>query len=157
VRRRQFRNKALDLPLEAPFDVRELCARIGVERVRPIVLLGVQLASHGVSGLWLATDKADLICYEANTSKPHQEHIILHELGHILHGHGGSSTVSDALAPLFPALEPDALRIMLARRHHTYAADEERQAEDFAYIVLARANQGIGTNGSTRLSQVLEG
>ncbi|GAA0245224.1 hypothetical protein GCM10010492_50720 [Saccharothrix mutabilis subsp. mutabilis] len=136
-------------------DVHGLCAELGARRRRPILLLGTPLGALGVSGLWLAADHADVICYESDTSRPHQEHIILHELGHILHGHARSSVVADALGPLFSALEPDALRVMLARRHRTFSEREEREAEDFAYAVLARRRRGVADGPAAKLLRVL--
>lgn len=128
----------LDLP--RPFDVRELCDRISAERGRPIVLTPLPMTLLGPCGLWLAGEHADIVCYEQNTSALHQEHIILHELGHILHEHSGAET----MAKLFPDLGDETLRIMLARQHDSFSERAERQAENFAYAVLGRASRASG-------------
>ncbi len=39
--------------------------------------------------MWIEAQDRDLIYYENRTSPPHQEHIILHEVGHIVLGHRG--------------------------------------------------------------------
>jgi hypothetical protein len=86
VRRRcQTLIVAIDLPV--PFDVRALCARIAIERARPIHLLPASMPTRSLCGVWIATDAADYFFYEESTSAVHQEHIILHELGHLLCGH----------------------------------------------------------------------
>jgi hypothetical protein len=58
-------------------------------RGRPLILkeLPQQAAGAGACGLWLGTDAADFVFYERRTAPLHQEHIILHEIGHMLFGH----------------------------------------------------------------------
>ncbi|WP_086661591.1 ImmA/IrrE family metallo-endopeptidase [Lentzea kentuckyensis] len=131
---------AAKLVLPRPFDVHELCRRLSAERGRPIVLTSLPMTLLGPCGLWLAGERADIICYEQNTSVLHQEHIILHELGHILHEHSGAETMSE----LFPDLGGETLRIMMARQHDTFSGRAERQAENFAYKVLGRASRASG-------------
>lgn len=133
--------RKLDLP--QPFDVHALCERVGVDRGRPIVLTPLPMTSLGPCGLWLAGERADIVCYEQHTSALHQEHIILHELGHILHEHRGAETMTE----LFPDLGGETLRIMLARQHETFGDRAEREAEDFAFAVLARASRSSGFRG----------
>ncbi|WP_433724380.1 hypothetical protein ACQP2Y_03100 [Actinoplanes sp. CA-051413] len=38
-------------------------------------------------GLWISVETADYVFYDPETSQLHAEHIILHELGHMLSGH----------------------------------------------------------------------
>ncbi|MFL6140881.1 MAG: hypothetical protein ACJ72N_03280 [Labedaea sp.] len=123
----------LDLP--DPFDVHELCRRIGASRGRPIRPCAIALSATGFCGLWLAARAVDYVCYEQDTSAHHQEHIILHELGHIMFGHGGAETLNQ----MFSHLSADTLRIMLARRHDAYSDDQEAEAETFAYLVWRKA------------------
>ncbi|WP_394613206.1 hypothetical protein JNUCC0626_25050 [Lentzea sp. JNUCC 0626] len=132
------RARKLDLP--RPFDVHELCNRVGADRGRPIVLTPLPMTLLGPCGLWLAGERADIVCYEQRTSALHQEHIILHELGHILHEHEGAETMKD----LLPDLSGNTVRIMLARQHETFGNRAEREAEDFAFAVLARASRSTG-------------
>jgi len=156
---RRLRDLVDGLDLPRPFDVRELCRRVGEGRGRPIVLAPLELAALGPCGLWLATATVDFLCYERDTSPPHQEHIVLHELGHVLCGHGGSEALGDSLGGLFPDLGGDALKIMLARRHLGYADGQEAEAESFAYAVLDRVGdrRPDGGDGFTaRLGKVLE-
>jgi hypothetical protein len=51
-------------------------------------------------GLWLSTPRADHIFHEVDTTPWHRTHIALHELAHILLGHGspaeGTVTLADA-------------------------------------------------------------
>jgi hypothetical protein len=163
LRRRRVRRLARRLPLPVPFDVTALCRDVGARRGRPIVLTALPLAATGSCGLWLATDTTDYICYELHTSAPHQQHIVLHEIGHVLCGHGGSEPLDTSLAMLFPQLSAQTLRIMLARQHRQYIAADELEAELFAYAVLARiasAPRRPGTDEPTdqagRLARALD-
>lgn len=127
-----------ELPMPVPFDVRVLCDRVARRRGRPIRLVPMA-GLTGVCGLWLATDEADLICYEAATSPPHQEHIILHELAHVLCDHY-PSFMPEAAASLLPSLDPAMVRRVLARAG--YSTEEEREAELLASLIRQQARSG---------------
>jgi Zn-dependent peptidase ImmA (M78 family) len=150
--------RARELPLPDPFDVAELCRDVGRRRGRPIVLAALQLAAAGPCGLWLATDSLDYICYEEHTSRLHQQHIVLHELGHVLCGHGGPIPLEGMLA----GPGTDAVRIMLARRHSGFHSGHEAEAELFAYTVLDRVARqrppraGGADDPAGRLARALE-
>lgn len=73
-----------DLGVSPPLQVHELCRRLGDYRGRPIRLAPYALPAPGPFGLWVATSTADYIFYQQETSPLHQDHIILHEVGHIL-------------------------------------------------------------------------
>lgn len=160
---RRIRTLARRLRLPEPFYVSELCRAIGADRGRPIVLAELPMAAAGPCGLWLATATTDVICYEQATSALHQQHIVLHEVGHILGGHGAADEVPDVIGGLVPGLGLDALRIMLARQRAAHAGDDEREAELFAFTVLARVGRRptrprgpAGTSFAERLGRVLE-
>jgi Zn-dependent peptidase ImmA (M78 family) len=143
------------LSLPDPLDTRELCRQVGATRGRRIVLAPLAISAAGFSGLWLATDTTDYICFEENTSRHHQDQIILHELGHILFGHAGSET----LDRFFSQLGDGALRIMLARRHEAYNDDQELEAETFAYLAQSdrgRVGEAPPDDPGGRLGRVLE-
>src|SRR5215210_8113214 len=83
-KRCEERLRAIDLPV--PFDARAFCDLLAARRGRPIVLCPV--ARRGApSGAWLGGPSTDFIFYARNTSRLHQEHIILHEVSHMLCGH----------------------------------------------------------------------
>ncbi|GAB3165784.1 hypothetical protein [Amycolatopsis sp. NPDC004378] len=139
--RRQLRHRfaaALrDLHLPATFDVPALCAALGERRGRPIRLLPLPGLSE-VCGLWIATDTTDLIAYEQHTSAPHQDHIVLHEIGHLLCDHYPVSlTPAEQMRLLLPSLSPEMVRRVLGRAG--YSSVEEREAEFFASLLGQRA------------------
>jgi hypothetical protein len=134
------RARLAELDLPRPFDVQALCASVGRRRDRPIALLGLDLPPDAPCGLWLSAEHRDYIVYERATSPLHQEHIILHELGHLLCGHAGAPRLSEEHARrLFPVLDPDTVRRVLGRTG--YSSEEEQEAEMLASMILLRAER----------------
>jgi hypothetical protein len=73
------------LDIQPPLDITELSRRLGEARGRPIRLIEMSLT--GSLGYSLPHGPYDVCVYEKNTSEPHQNHIICHELGHIMFRH----------------------------------------------------------------------
>lgn len=134
-RRCEVRLRDLDLP--RPFDAWSLADVLAAHRGRPIHLYPVA-SLNGPGGLWVSTPSADWILYERDTSPLHQEHIILHELSHLVCEHASAQVGDPAfLQDIFPHLRPELVRSVLRRA--TYAADDEREAELLASMLLERA------------------
>ncbi|GAA2445955.1 MULTISPECIES: hypothetical protein [Streptomyces] len=134
----------LDLPRVA--DVAELCRHLSEVRGRPITLVPMQMPASHPCGMWVAARDEDLIFYDANTTSAHQEHIILHELGHIICCHRGAGWLDEASARLlFPDLDPDLVRDMLLRA--TYDDVQEQEAEIIAYLLSQRVGGTEGRQG----------
>ncbi|EWC62361.1 Cinorf13 protein [Actinokineospora spheciospongiae] len=131
----QARLSALDLP--EVDSIAALIEALSRRTGRPIQLVPMALAASPCSGLWLAVAGTDLIVYEAGTTVPHQEHIIAHELAHIVCGHRSTGPVDDETSRLlFPDLDPLLVRDMLARAE--YSDDHELEAEVMASLILLR-------------------
>jgi hypothetical protein len=163
---RQRCQKIIDeLELPEQFSVRDLVQSLGQRRGRPMHLIPLRLPAGAPCGAWFSTGDFDAIFYEADTSPLHQEHIISHELGHILFGHGASATIdADIARQLLPDLDPRLVRRLLCRT--TYSAVEEQQAEIIASLISRSAHRhGSDRNWVappeladvfTRLAQTLE-
>ncbi|WP_203980747.1 hypothetical protein [Planotetraspora silvatica] len=129
------------------------------QRGRPIHLRPLT-GGAGVYGLWVATESADVIFYEQATTMPHQEHIILHELSHILCDHYRvPQSAEEDTRWLLPHLDPEMVRRVL--RRSGYSAVEEQEAELLASLIWQRAHAGsvTSTRGgaiSERLQAALE-
>jgi hypothetical protein len=134
--RRRCEAVVRDLPFPSPFDVRALCAAVAERRGKPIQLVGLATGSE-VLGMWVATDVADLIFYEQVTTRPHQDHIILHELSHLLCDH--YPVIAMDVSALTPNLDPEMVRRVLART--TYQEAEEQEAELLASLIQNRAHR----------------
>jgi hypothetical protein len=135
------------LDIRPPLDVVELCERVGGDRGRPIHLIAYPIPVPGPFGAWLARSSSDIILYQAETSRPHQNHIILHELGHILADHAGDDTdMEPLLDPVptadlrdrFPDLDPAMVRRALRRT--SYDNEIEQEAEFVATQILEWAS-----------------
>lgn len=129
-----------------PFDVHQLCRLLGEQRGRPIHLTPLPLPANSPCGLIVSTDTFDAIFYQANTSRLHQEHIIAHELGHLLGGHQPVTGLGTELSEtLLPNLNPQLIQRVLGRTG--YAAVEEREAELIASLISRAANtpQSVST------------
>ncbi|WP_338771106.1 hypothetical protein V7968_09735 [Nocardia vulneris] len=89
----------------------------------------------------LVLERADdvVIAYDATGSEYHADHIILHEVGHLLLAHGGQrSTAPDAAVQiLFPNVRPETVLRVLHRGDYDDLA--ERQAELFASLIMSTA------------------
>ncbi|MFJ4777628.1 ImmA/IrrE family metallo-endopeptidase [Streptomyces sp. NPDC088762] len=140
----------LDLPQAT--DVAELCRHLGEVRGRPIILVPMQMPSSHPCGMWVAARDEDLIFYDANTTGAHQEHIILHELGHIICCHRGAGGLDEAAARLlFPDLDPDLVRDMLLRA--TYDDVQEQEAEIIAYLLAQRMGNAGQRHGASPVAE----
>lgn len=138
-RRCEARLRELDLPI--PFDVRAFCDALARRRGRPILLRPVASGTD-CYGLWVATPAEDIVFYEQETSPLHRDHIILHELCHLLAGHRPAPASTAEIARLLlPDLRPELVHCLLQRS--SYSSDDEREAELLASLILERS---VGTS-----------
>jgi hypothetical protein len=129
-----------ELTIPRPFNLPELCANVAAKRDRDIRLLPMTLPGCGPCGLWIAGQHEDYIVYQQSTSRLHQEHIVLHEVGHLLCQHPGAARLGDEhIRLVFPHLDPEKVRAVLARA--MYPNDEEREAEMLASLILHQAQR----------------
>ncbi|MFI9275548.1 hypothetical protein ACIGXM_33295 [Kitasatospora sp. NPDC052896] len=145
--------KQLDVP--HPFSLDALCARLSAQRGRPLHLhaLPPQAASAGACGLWLATHTDDHIFFERRTARAHQEHIVLHEIAHMLFDHhsvadGELGTVSALLSDLSPRL----VNRLLARTDYT--TWQEQEAEMLASLIRTSERQPAAAQPSGALQEL---
>ncbi|MGW0589621.1 MAB_1171c family putative transporter [Streptosporangium sp. NPDC002607] len=134
-----------ELPLPMPFDAGKLCDTVARRRSRTIRLEPMR-SRRGVMGLWVAVDGADLIFYEQVTTPPHQEHIILHELSHLLCGHDVTDlSAAEQVRLLMPNLDSGMVHRVLSRG--SYSGVEEREAELLASLIMQRSRRMFPLSG----------
>lgn len=136
--RRRCRRDLRALGIEPPLRVNVLCQRLGERRGRPIRLVSYSLPVPGPFGLWLATASTDYILYQAETTRVHQDHIILHEVGHILANHRSDDTDDEYWQQIMPDLSLDVIRRALQRTY--YDTEQEQEAELVATIIMEWAS-----------------
>ncbi|MBT0772280.1 ImmA/IrrE family metallo-endopeptidase [Kineosporia sp. J2-2] len=134
--RRRCRALLRELDVPQPFGSRELCRCLSAHRGRPIRLVPFPIESPGPFGIWFSTDAADVIIYQSQTTPAHQEHIILHEVGHIIAGHDGEQLAAG-----------EAVRV---HRRSAYDNRQEREAELIATILheWAGRSDGLGSRAA---------
>jgi hypothetical protein len=138
--RRRCRARLRELTLPDPFDLTELCRSVSISSGRPLHVRGIPgPATRGrPCGIWIATGDEDWIFVDQQTSPLHRQHIVLHELAHMLCGHAAAELPeNDLLRQLFPDLSPAMVRTVLSRT--SYQSEPEQEAELLASLILARA------------------
>ncbi len=115
------------------------CDRIAARRGRPLHLHSVPgiTGADALCGVWIATETSDHVFHEAATSPLHRDHIVLHEISHMLLGH--SSIIDGAgagNAQLFPDIDPATVTSLLNRV--SYTNSDEQAAERLAGLIAAK-------------------
>ena len=125
----------VDLP--DPFDVHAVFSALAAGRGRPIELIPLASRPGAPCGVLAATDRADYVFYTRDTSPLHQQHILLHELGHLLCGPAEGQALPDQVAAvLTPNLPVELVRRVLGRT--TYRWEHEQEAELVASLIVRR-------------------
>lgn len=153
---KRFHRLLCEVGAPGPFDLETFCQRLATVRGRPLTLLPFTAASpDDPTGVWLSTQRADFVFFEQATSPLHRDHIVLHELGHLLCAHEARyDEALQYLARLLPDVEPETLSNVLALRRGGYTVDEEREAETFARVVGSRIRrrQAVAETATTGLA-----
>ncbi|WP_435285804.1 hypothetical protein [Streptomyces bacillaris] len=137
----------------------ELCKALSRRRGRPLYLREAPLPKPGPTGMWVEYDDYDVILYQQETTRLHQDHIKLHEIGHILVAEAEdteqalaeaaeqppvldpeeeSAVLVEGWAAMLPVFDPKTIK-RVARRC-SYDDGEECSVELAATIVLEWAS-----------------
>ena len=144
--RRRCERRLRGIRIPEPFDLDAFCREVESRRGRRLLRRPVPgLGAGAPCGLWVGTAQADHVFYDPGTSPLHAEHIVLHELAHILSEHslsghslsGHTPDEDDSLARLFPDLDPATVTRVLGRVAYTTA--QEREAEMMASLIRGRS------------------
>ncbi|MEV0191156.1 ParH-like protein [Kitasatospora purpeofusca] len=132
------RGVADSIPLPEPFDIRALTDSLARLRGRPIELVPLSGPAHSPCGVLVSTDRADYIGYAVDTTALHQQHIVLHEIGHLLcrHTGDGAGFGESVRETLTPRLSGELVHRVLGRS--AYTQWQEQEAELVASLVLHR-------------------
>jgi hypothetical protein len=139
--RTRVRDLLRDVPLPRPWSMNAWVDRLERRRGREIDLVAVEYVPGRPSGAWQRRAGYDLIAYTAGTSPLHQDHIIAHEIGHLLCGHRGVCLMSKAEAAVVaPDLSGHLLSHLLTR---VTSDDDEYEAELIAVLLMSEATAGV--------------
>jgi hypothetical protein len=141
--RRRCERLVRQLPIPAPFDEHQFCAALGAERGRPIALRPWPLRQRTtgddiITGFIGVAPDRDVIFYERDTRRIHQQQIIAHEGAHLILGHQGESITPDDLEDQLHELAP-ATRIRHVHRRAGTQTPEEFEAETLGRLILLHA------------------
>lgn len=137
-----------------PWNINEFLDRLEHHHGRDIDLCAIVRTTGDSSGAWQRHDDHDVIAYAENTSGFHQDHIILHEIGHMICQHRGRCVLSGEEAQrIAPDLGPAAFAHLLDR-----VADEsdEHEAETIASLIHRRVRRRprIAENAPATIARV---
>ncbi len=123
------------LPLPAPFTLDRFKDALVTHRGRPLTINAMPtLGPDAPSGIWIATERADHVFVDETARPLHREHIVLHELAHIMCDHKGVPAMTDEdVAALLPALNVEMVARVLGRTRYTQ--HEEQEAELLATMI----------------------
>jgi hypothetical protein len=143
---RRYAAMIADLDIPQPFDLGRFLAHVERRRNR-VIFLHPFTAGPGIPcGVWLGTARADHIFHEAATTPWHQTHITLHEVAHMLLGHGGEGSKSGLGRLLAPDVDPALAGLILGRS--TYSTAQEKEAETLASLILGQASDSLPARGT---------
>ncbi|WP_216216546.1 hypothetical protein [Amycolatopsis aidingensis] len=139
-RRSETRVRELEesVGIPVPWDVDRLVDRLERHRGRPIDLHPTTRTAGGTCGMWVREADRDVIVYAAQTSTLHQDHIILHEIGHMIADHRGECLLSvGEAARMAPHVRPELIEHLFARS--AYSTEDEQEAEMIASLLWQHA------------------
>lgn len=133
---RRCEQRMREFPLPTPFDIMAFAHTLGARRGRPITFLALPHLQP-VMGFWIPGPTEDIVVYAHDTTKLHQEHVILHELCHIWCGHAPITLTSETLAAL---MKGDVTEVVVHHlwRRASYSSAEDREAEVMASLIVQR-------------------
>ena len=140
--RSRCEQRLAQLPLPEPFTVERFRQALEAHRGRPLTIgamPGLELGEP--SGVWIATEVGDFVFVDQTARPLHWEHIVLHELAHIICDHLGAAAMSEGdAAALLPSLSREMVARVLGRTRYTQ--DEEQEAELLATMIAQRVDRG---------------
>ncbi|MFD7334855.1 hypothetical protein ACFV98_02480 [Streptomyces violascens] len=117
-----------DLSLPSVTGIRDLLPEVERRTQRAVKLEPAEVGWSAPCGMWVATAKSHYIFYDPRTSVAHQDHIIAHEIAHILKRHEGERELpAEATEGLLTLLDPELIQTVLGRAQYDDA--EELEAE----------------------------
>lgn len=137
------RSLVRSVTIPVPFSANALAKSMAAQRGRRLYIHPLPTGWGGEEspcGIWISTEVADHIFFEEQTSPFHQEHIILHELGHMICGHTGPDLGGELDKASFGEVV-DHKMVQEALLRTSYNTDQEKEAELVATLLLEKARK----------------
>lgn len=116
-----------------PFDIEQFARQVAALRGRPVRLVP-HATPPGCSGLCYPAASQDVIYYDPSSGEFHRDHVVLHELGHLLLEHEPEQFWVGDAPSLLPDLEVDTVSAHMFGRTRCDDALEQ-EAETLATLV----------------------
>jgi hypothetical protein len=144
-----------DVELPDPFDLGAFCDSLAAQRGRRLYLHPFHVSTTGPlpCGVYLSLRDDDHIFFDGRTSPLHRNHIVLHEISHMLLGHGTDSNLHETIGRLTPLIDQRTIETMLGRT--SYSTDHEQQAELLATLIAGSATSRAAPAGDTEAAPTL--
>ena len=141
--RRRCERRLRELPLPDPFDLHTFRRQLEGIRGRPLRLRAVPVPISAPSGVWVPVGTEDFIFVDAACGPAMYEHVVLHELMHIMCGHEPVAAWADEyLRALLPDFDSEFVRQkVLALPRRGYDSPPEREAELLATMIGSRVRR----------------
>lgn len=138
------------------FSMAQLVKRLEQLRERPISIFPITIADPQLYGAWVKTLDYDCICLDKQTSRVHQNHILCHELGHIVLGHS-TLNLPIQIQPYVQTHSAEELQQTLEQalsqdgvlKRSCHASDAEQAAEAFATTLQNELIRRVGLHALT--------
>jgi hypothetical protein len=145
-----------DLELPNPFDLGAFCDNLARQRGRGLHLhpFHVSISAPLPCGVYLSLRDDDHIFFDGRTSPLHRDHIVLHEISHMLLGHGTDSRLHETIGRLMPSIDQRTIETMLART--SYSTEHEQEAELLATLIAGSATSRATPAGATDATPILD-
>ncbi|MFG2389846.1 hypothetical protein ACGFYF_13290 [Streptomyces lavendulae] len=134
---RDCRKYVRSLRLDPYSSAHELCDQISSARGRPIRVIEARLPVPGPMGVWVCRTDDDVVIVQDLAVGAHRDHIVLHELAHILCEHEGERYQHDE--PALSALDglPEGGAVVRFRSVHDSEAEREAELLAAAFAEFA--------------------
>jgi hypothetical protein len=133
---RECKNALKKLHLPRNVNLNEFAKHVEDGRGKPMLINYRDMGNSGTSGYWIDALDGDWIFVDDSISAEMQEHVFLHELGHIIFNHSGAACLNSSLAEHFPDLDFSEVQIrQVLQRGSNYTDKQENQAEVMAYLI----------------------
>lgn len=139
-----------------PWNIDAFLDRVEHHRGRGIDLCAVSWTPGDSTGAWQRCADHDVLAYPENTSGPHQDHVILHELGHVISQHRGRCVLSVEQAQrIAPDLGARAFAHLL---HRASDPAEESEAELIAVLLSRRVRESpqVAPEADPRITRIAD-
>ena len=145
-----------DVELPNPFDLRAFCDTLAAQRGRRLHLhpFHVSISRSVPCGVYVSLGDGDHIFFDGRTSPLHRDHIVLHEIAHMLFGHGTDSGLHEALGRLMPSIDQRIIETMLART--SYSTEHEQEAELLATLIAGSVTSRPARAESPKVAPIVD-